>query len=204
MLEAIPSRNSRRRIFRLANVPLDGDFIAELEIDSEGNDELREMLAAVGHSANPNELCDGPFRPKRRLRRRTRFSDGSFPVFYSSLDAGTADAEVRYWLPNFMGKPQVPRKTYFQRFSCTFDGMDKDLRPKVTEWPDLTHRCDYTFCNQLGAEARKLGIDGLVTLSARCDGTNLPIFKRQAISNPEMGDVVAMTFYPDTGEVTIR
>ena len=82
--------------------------------------------------------------------------------------------------------------------------MEKDLRPKVTEWPDLIHQSDYTFCNQLGAEARQLGIDGLLAPSARYNGANLPVFKRQAISNPVLGDVVSMTFHPDTGKVTIR
>ena len=204
MLETISSQNNRRRIFRLANLPLDDDFIDELELDAEGDDELREMLAAVGSSTDPSELCGAPFRPKRRLRYRTRFSDGSFPVFYSSLEAGTADAEARYWFPRYIGTPQIPRKAFYRRFSCTFDGMEKDLRPKVTEWPDLIHQSDYTFCNQLGAEARQLGIDGLLAPSARYNGANLPVFKRQAISNPVLGDVVSMTFHPDTGKVTIR
>ena len=157
MLEAIPSKKSHRRIFRLANLPLDDDFIAELELDAESDEELREILASVGYGADPDKLCDGPFRPKRRLRYRTRFSDGSFPVFYSSLDAGTADAELRYWFPRYIGKPQIARRAYYQRFSCAFAGMEKDLRPKVTDWPDLIHKSDYTFCNRLGTEAIQSG-----------------------------------------------
>ena len=90
---------------------------------------------------------------------------------------------------------------YYQTFNCTFAGIEKDLRPKLQEWPALVHD-DYSFCNQLGAEARRLEIDGLVTQSARHDGANQPIFRRRAVSDPELEGMVAMTYHPDTGKVT--
>ena len=83
-----------------------------------------------------------------------------------------------------------------------FDGVEKDLRPKVEEWPDLVHDSDYSFCNQIGAEARRLEIDGLVTWSARHEGANVPIFMPRAVSDPELEGVVAMTYDPDTDNVT--
>ena len=177
--------------------------MSELQLGPQGSEELRKLLADSGHSVDIDELCDAPFRTKRRLRNRTRFSDGTFPVFYTSLDAETAEAEVRHWLPRFIGKPRNSRTAYYQRFSCKFDGFEKDLRPKIEAWPDLVHDSDYSFCNQLGAEARSLQIDGLVTWSARHEGTNLPVFRRQAVSNPELEGVVAMTYHPDTGEVSV-
>lgn len=163
------------------------------------------MLNAAGYSANPDDLCDAPFRPKHRLRRATRFSDGSFPVFYSSLDIATADSEMRHWFPYFSGDPQCPRTAYYQRFSCIFDGQVKDLRPKLAQWPNLVHESDYTFCNRLGAEAVQSGLDGLVTPSARRKkGTNLPVFKRKAVHNPQLLSVVSFTLDPATEQVTMR
>ena len=70
--------------------------MSELGFDPGSGDELRELLAYSGYGAQFDELLDGPFQPKPRLRSRTRFSDGSFPVFYSSLDAVTAEAEIGY------------------------------------------------------------------------------------------------------------
>ena len=203
MLEEIPSQRSSRNAFRLSNIPLDDDFMSELQLDPRGSGELQKLLSDSGHSMDVDELCDAPFRPKRRLRRRTRFSDGSFPVFYTSLDAETAEAEVRYWLPRFIGRPRNPRTAYYQRFSCTFDGVEKDLRPKIQDWPDLVHDSDYSFCNQLGAEARSLHIDGLVTWSARHKGANLPVFARRAVINPELQGIIAMTYHPATGDVSV-
>ena len=203
VLEDIQSQEGHRTVFRLSNIPFGEAFMDELQLDLQGSDELQGLLADSAYAVNVDELCDAPFRPKRRLRNRTRFSDGSFPVFYTSLDAETAEAEIRHWLPRFIGRPRNPRTAYYQRFSCTFDGVEKDLRPKIEDWPDLVHDSDYSFCNQLGAEARSLHIDGLVTWSARHEGANLPVFRRQAVSNPELQGMVAMTFHPDTGDVSV-
>ena len=84
-----------------------------------------------------------------------------------------------------------------------FDGVEKDLRPKVREWPDLVHDRDYSFCNQLGAEARALGIDGLVVPSARHEGANMPIFARRALSDPQLADIVAVTYRIDRNDVVV-
>ena len=176
--------------------------MAELQLDKQGQDELRKLLADTGQRSGPEDLLDAPFRPRRRLRRRTRFSDGSFPVLYSSLDPATAEAEMRHWLPRYSGRPCQPRTLYYHSFSCTFDGTEKDLRPKVADWPDLVHDNDYSFCNRLGAEAKRLEIDGLVTWSARHDGSNLPVFVRRSLADPTLEGGLAMTYDPDTGTVT--
>ena len=194
---------SQRRVFRFANVPDIDEFLAELNLDAQGQDEIRALLVARGALLSVDELCDGPFRPKRKFRSRTSFSDGSFPVFYSSLDQTTAEAEVRHWFPQYSGQPEGSRTGYYQRFSRVFDGSEKDLRPKIDQWPDLTHDTDYTFCNQLGAEAKISKVDAFLTWSARHEGTNVPVFEREAIGNPSLEGVVALTYDPDSGDVAV-
>ena len=81
-----------------------------------------------------------------------------------------------------------------------FTGVEKDLRGKLDDWPDLVAD-DYAFCNRIGAEARELGIDGLVTPSARHPGANQPVFQRSALSEPRHEGAVSMTYDPDTGSV---
>ena len=115
----------------MANLPGIEDFVAQLELDEQATDEVRALLAANGFGLDLDELLNGPFRPKRRLRRRTRFSDGSFPVFYSSLHTSTAEAKIMHWFPRYSESPENPRTAYYQQFSCTFDGIEKDLRPKI-------------------------------------------------------------------------
>jgi len=127
-------------------------------------------------------------------------------VFYSALEPETAAAEIKYWFVKFAGTPTRPRTAYYSRVSFEFDGSVKDLRPKHEAWPELTHDNDndYRFCNSLGAEAVAAELDGLVTPSARrSDGTNLPVFRRRAISNPVVHALVAVTLDPLTREIVL-
>ena len=205
LLDEISTVRSLRRIYRLANLLRDDQFLAELELDALGEQELRELLVAAGYETSPEDLCDAPFRPKRRLGRimATRYSNGSYPVFYSALDPATATAEVAHWFrKGFGGRPVSQRSAYYQRFSCLFEGKAKDLLDKQSEWPDLVHDSDYTFCNRIGAEAVRLELDGLVVPSARREhGSNLPVFKRSAIRDPVSQDLVKFTLDPRTGEI---
>lgn len=197
------TRAGNRRVFRLARDPGFG-LLAELGLDAQAEEELREALTAVGGASTAEDLCDAPFGPRRRLRRRTRYSDGTFPVFYSSLDQETAVAEIGHWLAVVMGRPNTARTAYYRRLACTFSGREKDLRGKVADWPDLVHGTDYAFCNRLGAEARELELDGLVVPSARCSGANLPVFRREALRDAELGDAIVVSYDPASGDVSVR
>jgi hypothetical protein len=189
----------------LAKQPSLSAFLQDQGFDDQSAREIRELARFDPMVDTLEELCDAPFRPKPRLRklgRATRFSDGSFPVFYSSLEAETAEAEIRHLYRTFAGKPPGRRTAYYSRFGCDYDGVTKDLRPKATQWPKLVHDDDYRFCNKLGAEAAQLGLDGLLTPSARREtGTNLPVFNRSAIGNPGDSVLMAVTYGPATGNV---
>ena len=205
MLEEIRSKRNHRVVYRLSRVIADDEqFFSELELDEEGRKDLSALLIQK-ISLNPiEELIDGPFRPMKKLRTITRFSDGSFPVFYGSLATETAAAEVAYWFrKEFMGKPRSNRTAYYQGFHCTFEGIEKDLRPKAAEWPELTHDKDYSFCNRLGAEAREKNVDGLIVPSARHKGPNVPIFAREAVKEPALDGVVTITYSPLNDEILI-
>lgn len=205
MLDEIPTKRNSRIVFRLSRVSANDDkFLGELNLDAAARKELVELLSERIPQDPIEELLDGPFRQRARFRTETRFSDGSFPVFYSALATETAKAEVAFWFrTSYAGNPRSDRTAYFQSFRCRFEGSEKDLRSKARDWPNLVHESDYSFCNQLGAEARQGGVDGLVVPSARHEGANMPIFVRSAISGPELGEIVEMTYGPDTGEVFI-
>ena len=191
-------------MYRLARDRPTEEILAEHQLDPLAGDDIAADLVEFGYVVNERELLDTPFRPKRN-RKPTRFSDGSFPVFYSSLSSETAEAEVRHWAPTVMGRPRQPRTTYYWLFRCTFEGVEKDLRPQIQTWSDLVHGGDYTLCNQLGAEAVELGLDGLVTWSARRrQGMNLPVFSRRSLRGPETEGLMALTYDPATGSVWLR
>ena len=65
-------------------------------------------------------------------------------------------------------------------------------------------KSDYGFCNGLGTEAVTADLDGLLTPSARRpNGTNLPVFRRRAVSNPVIHGLVTLTLDPSSGEIAV-
>ena len=205
VLEGIPDHSSRRRVYRLAVAVRSDGCLPEMDFDADATDELRAFLPDSAFRWEGEAMLDNFFERGGRLGDRTRFSDGSFPVFYSSLDSATTEAEVKHWAPTLLGGPGRPRTEYRWLFRCTFDGSEKDLRPQIGTWPNLVHDSDYTFCNRLGAEAVELGVDGLVTWSARrADGVNVPVFSRGSLSEPEGIRLVVVTYDPATSSVSIR
>lgn len=209
MIESIPTRDMRIEVFRLAvNFEVD-KVLRKLGIDAPGVGEMAALLRSSRISVSLEGLCDGPFRPKPLISRTgdaaSRFSDGSFPVFYSSREIRTAEAEVRHRVPKYSSGLPGPHTSWYTRFACDFNGAAKDLRPKKREWPQLVHDHDYRFCNGLGAEARAMNLDGLLTPSARKEGgTNVPVFERQAISKPRDLALVAVNYDPSTKETSVH
>ncbi len=206
MLKSITAETAEMRVFRMAQIADDG-FLRRQGLDRMHIDDMNTLLKSRGIADNMQDLCDSPFRRKPQLRRRghrTRFSDGSFPVFYSAIEAATAKAERLHWFRRDIGKSSGSRTAYFRLFSCCFEGKYKDLRPKIDEWPELVDE-DYEFCNALGAEAVATGLKGLLTPSARrAGGTNMPVFARDAISDPDEGVVVSATYDSSTEELSVR
>ena len=104
-----------------------------------------------------------------------------------------------------MGDPKSTRTAYYQAVTCTFEGVEKDLRGMVSKWPDLMHKTDYDFCNKLGAEAAQSKVDAFVTPSVRrASGSNLPIFNRRATGNAQLRSVLEFRFDPGTGQVSAQ
>ncbi len=157
---------------------------------------MREFLNAHGMYDSLEKLVNAPFLSKRRLYGSgyptSRFSDGSFPVGYFSLEPETAEAEALYrFCKKFAGKPNRERIAWYSSFTCDFLGLTKDLRPMRTVWPNLMHDNDYTFCSRLGVEAVSEDLDGLLVPSVRkSGGTNVPVFARRALSNPRAHSLV--------------
>ena len=208
MLENIPSRSLRTDVFRLAGERRISQLIEALGVDLKSVPRTQEFLRPyhAGHSLN--KLCDAQFEPRLNLYKhgypKSRFSNGSFPVFYTSLESQTADAEIKHWVPRIVGNPKSPRTIFYRRIRCRFNGLVKDIRGMQGVWPRLTHDSSYCFCNKLGLEASGLKIDAFLTPSARRkNGTNLPIFTRSAISDLELIEWVSVTYDQQNGRTMI-
>ena len=175
----------RERVCRFANARRRTEALAELGLDTV---DIDEILASLGGDGDAEALLDGPFLLDRSYTPSpTRFSDGSWRVFYASRNWDTAAAEIGYHVRKAAEGSSVP--LFYQRLCCTMVGIGFDLCPHLTRFPFLTAPSEtdaYPRCQRLAREAMEDGADALLTPSARVAGVNVPVFRRSALSEPRI------------------
>jgi RES domain len=209
MLEELQRRGADHRVYRFANLVDFSGMLEQMDLEAGDIEEILEFLGESRDRADAEWLLDAPFTPKPQLAVRrsvpTRFSDGSLRVFYSSLESETAELEVLHWYAG-AALGSAARVTYYDRFRCHFRGPAVDLRPNLGEWPFLTGDGEeaYASCQALAREAVGRDLGGLLTPSARrASGTNVPVFRRETLSEPEILGFTAFS-RDASGEVTVR
>jgi hypothetical protein len=142
---------------------------------------------------------------------RTRYSDGSFGVWYGARTLETSIREtVHHFRRNTLAseiaaKSRMPiyQERRVHRVRCS--AMLVDLRPLCAGQPRLLDPDDYSYCQALGAQLREAALPGLQSLSARDAGGEVAaVFLRQALSDPR--DVCYLTYVlePATGQVAVE
>ena len=204
MLEEIPAVDRLYDLYRFAAQPKIEQVIKEDGLEVDDSEKLLALVRqqnSEGHEA----LLDDPFDPDRRSRSKSRYTDGTFSVFYASLEVETARTEVEHWLMERLRAEGDPLPTtHYVMFQCSFRGTVKDLRRMEDAWPDLVHEDDYKFCNEIGIEASSAGLDGLVVPSVRRrGGTNVPVFSRTSLHSPVSKQLVKFAKDTDSDDVKV-
>lgn len=205
MLDDILTFPADHKIFRFANLIKDSEALRALGLDPSNVETFSDYLTPY----SANDLLDAPFQIKPQIDKasfpQSRFSDGSWSVFYAALEQATTEAEiVHHYLKPALGKPSQPRTVYFDRLSCHYRGNTKDLRPKLSQWSKLVSN-DHGFCQELGRKAIAEQLDGFFAPSARRDnGTTVPVFQRRALNNGKVLDRIAFSMNPQTGKISTK
>lgn len=115
----------------------------------------------------------------------SRFTDGSFGVYYCARSLQTAVAETRYQAEAFMRMTgEAPMELERCVYLADLRADLQDLRGRQAEHPDIYHTSDYTAGQRLGAELRAAGSHGLLYDSLRdVAGTNAAVFRPPLLSN---------------------
>ncbi|HEY4132332.1 MAG TPA: RES family NAD+ phosphorylase [Gemmatimonadaceae bacterium] len=101
----------------------------------------------------------------------SRFSNGTYGVFYAAQREATAIAETRYHRERFMRATKEPRCELDMRvLSVTVKAALHDLRGMRSVLPDIYRTDDYTDSQLLGGALRAGGSNGMVYDSVRHDG----------------------------------
>lgn len=137
----------------------------------------------------------------------SRFSDGSFGVWYGSESVETTVHEsAHHWYHGLLrdaGFEQMAviaeRRVYWVACHAAL----LDLRPAVAHDPDLLHPTDYRLCQRVGARIHREGHPGLLTPSVRRPaGENLAIFNPAVLSNPRYHG--QLTYRLEGGQIVVE
>ena len=115
----------------------------------------------------------------------SRFSNGTYGVFYAAQREPTAIAETRYHRERFMRATQEPRAELDMRvLSVTVKAPLHDLRGMREILPEIYRLDDYSDSQLLGGALRAGGSSGVVYESVRHEGGRcVGVFKPRALSH---------------------
>lgn len=115
----------------------------------------------------------------------SRFSNGTYGVFYAAKQEVTAIAETRYHRERFMRATKEERAELDMRvLSVTVKAPLHDLRGMRQIIPDVYRPTDYTSSQLLGGALRAGGSNGVVYDSVRHDGgTCVGVFRPRRLSS---------------------
>lgn len=115
----------------------------------------------------------------------TRFSDGSYGVYYASKALETAVQESIYHRERFLRYSREPAIEIDQRvYYADIDAGLTDLRPFRETHPEWYDRDSYVASQQLGGELRKSGGNGIVYSSVRHAGGECIAVFRPCLLSP--------------------
>jgi hypothetical protein len=186
----LPSRYPPIQLFeRLTDDPAEWEALAEIE--SLTNPRVRDEIGAI-HLVPVAERVSGPgaswvMAPFTHVNPNgSRFSDGSYGVYYAARELPTAIAETVFHLGNFYAATADPPHTEAMR--VLIGGIDAslhDLRGDAAAWSACLDPDDYTASRALGHRLRTTGSNGIVYPSVRrAGGQCLGEFRPKEVGRP--------------------
>ncbi len=142
----------------------------------------------------------------------SRFSDGSFGVWYGCDSPETSVYETAYhWLSGLLTDAGFERERVIGErkvYEVACNAALVDLRPVAAKQTGLMHKSDYSFAQQVGARLHREGHPGLVTRSVRhTAGHNYAVLNPDVLADPRLhcqlryqleGDHIAIEKTPGT------
>ena len=170
----IPSRYPAINLFDRVASPEDFDALYALEALT--NDRIRDEIGQielvpaserlVGQGSGPIMAAFTHVNP-----RGSRFSDGTFGVFYCAKEEGTAIAETIYHSSRFLSATQEqPIKLQMRLYVVQAKGKVVNLRLPQYANSALFDPDNYVHSQQMGRSLREQGYNGIVYASVRRPG----------------------------------
>ncbi len=170
----IPSRFPAIGLFERVASPEDFDALYALEAMT--NDRIRDeigdirLVPAEERLFGPGSTCI--MAAFTHLNPQgSRFSDGSYGVFYCARARDTAIAETRYHTALFMhATREPPMRLQMRLYAVDAQGKVADLRKASQAEPRLVDPDDYAYAQAIGHTLRAEGALGILYPSVRHPG----------------------------------
>lgn len=198
-------RHSRNVFHRLA----DDDDDTAAAINAEMRTRSRKTQPLINRPFEPWYGVVGfPF--DHRNWGQSRYTDGSFGVWYGSQSAETTVAETTSHFAHELagrGLDQHDRAIIRERRVMTahVDALLFDLRGKQTDFPGLVATDSYEFTQQVGRVIHAGHHPGLMAPSARrTDGVNIDVFHPNYLSHPKDFCYLTYRYHPNDGRIEVE
>lgn len=170
----VPTRHPT--VFLFDRVADAADFEALYALEALTNDRIREEVGVLALVAEEDRIFGAGSGPIMAAFTHlnplgSRFSDGSYGVFYAAMDRATAIAETRFHHARFLAATQVPALSLEMRlYHVTIDARLHDLRGVGVVDPAVHDPDSYAVSQPLGRALRGQGSAGVVYRSVRREG----------------------------------
>jgi hypothetical protein len=149
-------------------------------------------------------IIEYPFKNEPTLF--TRFGDGTYGVWYGSLEMKTTVFETGFHMIKAERAVEgldevIVRERAVYKVKCS--AILIDLRGKQGSFPELVAD-NYGFTQQIGRRINREGHPGLLAPSARYDGTNIVVFNPDMLSDPRLHCHLTYYFDPQTVEIKVE
>ncbi len=174
----VPSRFPPEGVFDRIAAP--GDLEALYAVESLTNARLRDELGQLALVPRERRVSGPGTQPVMAAFTHlnpdgSRFSDGSYGVFYAARALDTAVAETRYHRARFMAATREPPLDLPMR--CYRTAIHARLHDLRRGWSAMLDPVDYAAPQALARELRAAGSDGVVFPSVRDpDGECVGVF----------------------------
>jgi hypothetical protein len=186
----INSRYPPIALFERIADPADWDALYALEQLT--NPRLRDEAGEIA-LVPPAERISGPgaswvMGAFTHLGQPSRFTDGSYGVYYAARALETAVRETAFHFGRFLARTGEPRGSVIQLRTLISPHVDSQFHDIRTAHDALHDPDDYATPQRFGAALRARGSNGLVYRSVRDPGGQcLAVFRPKAIPIPSQG-----------------
>ncbi|WP_427501115.1 RES family NAD+ phosphorylase [Methylomonas sp. MED-D] len=190
----VPSRFPPDGLFDRVAAPADLDIVFAIEALT--NDRLREQAGDIRLVA-PEDRIAGPGTTPIMAAfthlnpEGSRFSDGSYGVYYAAYDLDTAIAETCFHRARFLSATrQPPIEIDMRSYASDLDADLHDIRGRQAEWPEIyaADTSAYAAAQRLAKQVRDACGNGLAYASVRNPGGDcVAVFKPRLLAPVKQG-----------------